>query len=158
MSGLYHRFREFDMQLFRRNRLDYCIWQSNGCWHSKYLNSIKNTSDCIDHHLIAAPRLRPLFKDKQIVEGSDGCGLFVDNFYFLKIVLFCVFYRVSIGLRCFNLRIMNSDLSGLWLLSFLFQCVKVATTIFFPPKKGHKGFHIFTKLFLFFYSVTRSQN
>jgi hypothetical protein len=29
---------------------------------------------------IAAPRLRPLFKDKQIVEGSDGCGLFVDNF------------------------------------------------------------------------------
>jgi hypothetical protein len=28
---------------------------------------------------IAAPRLRPLFKDKQIVEGSDGCGLFVDN-------------------------------------------------------------------------------
>jgi hypothetical protein len=31
---------------------------------------------------IAAPRLRPLFKDKQIVEGSDGCGLFVDNFFF----------------------------------------------------------------------------
>jgi hypothetical protein len=28
---------------------------------------------------IAAPRLRPLFKDKQVVEGSDGCGLFVDN-------------------------------------------------------------------------------
>jgi hypothetical protein len=31
---------------------------------------------------IAAPRLRPLFKDKQIVEGSDSCGLFVDNFFF----------------------------------------------------------------------------
>jgi hypothetical protein len=92
---------------------------------------------------IAAPRLRPLFKDKQIVEGSDGCGLFVDNLIFFKIVLFCVFYRVSIGLRCFNLQIMNPDLSGLQLLSFLFQCVKVAATIFFPPKKGHKGFHIF---------------
>jgi hypothetical protein len=31
---------------------------------------------------IAAPRLRPLFKDKQIVEGSDGCGLFVDKNFF----------------------------------------------------------------------------
>jgi hypothetical protein len=40
---------------------------------------------------IAAPRLRPLFKDKQTVEGSDGCGLFVDNLIFLKIVLFSVF-------------------------------------------------------------------
>jgi hypothetical protein len=60
-------------------------------------------------YTIAAPRLRPLFKDKQIVEGSDGCGLFV----FLKIVLFCVFYRVSIGLHCFKLRIMNPDLSEL---------------------------------------------
>jgi hypothetical protein len=79
---------------------------------------------------IAAPRLRPLFKDKQIVEGSDGCGLFVDNLIFLKIVLFCVFYRVLIGLCCFNLRIMNPDLSGLRLLSFLFQCVKVAATIY----------------------------
>jgi hypothetical protein len=39
------------------------------------------------HDPIAVPRLRPLFK--QIVEGSDDCGLFVDNF--LKIVLFCVF-------------------------------------------------------------------
>jgi ethanolamine transporter EutH len=78
--------------------------------------------------------------------------------FFLKIVLFCGFFRVSIGLRCFNLRIMNPDLSGLRLISFLFQCVIVAATIFFPPKKGHKGFHIFTKLFFVFYSVTRSQN
>jgi hypothetical protein len=107
---------------------------------------------------IAAPRLRPLFKDKQIVEGSDSCGLFVDNLIFLKIVLFCVFYRVSIGLHCFKLQIMNLDLSELRLLSFLFQCVKVAATIIFPPKKGHKGFHIFTKLLWFFYSVTRCQN
>jgi hypothetical protein len=69
--------------------------------------------------------------------------------FFLKIVLFCVFYRVSIGLHCFKLQIMNPDLSELRLLSFLFQCVKVAATIIFPPKKGHKGFHIFTKLFFF---------
>jgi hypothetical protein len=77
---------------------------------------------------------------------------------FLKIVLFCVFYRVLIGLHCFKLRIMNPDLSELRLLSFLFQCVKVAATINFTPKKGHKGFHIFTKLLCFFYSVTRCQN
>jgi hypothetical protein len=64
-------------------------------------------------HLIAAPRLCPLFKDKQIVEGTDGCGLFVDNLIFLKIVLFRVFYRVLIGLHCFKLRIMNPDLSEL---------------------------------------------
>jgi hypothetical protein len=99
---------------------------------------------------IAAPRLRPLFKDKQIVEGSDGCGLFVDNLIFLKIVLFCVFYRVSIGLRCFNLRIMNPDLSGLRLISFLFQCVNVATTIFFPPKKVTKASIFSQNCFLFF--------
>jgi hypothetical protein len=105
--------------------------------------------DCVLlENFSAAPRLRPLFRDKQIVEGSDGCGLFVDNFL-LKIVLFCVFYRVSIGLHCFKLRIMNPDLSELRLLSFLFQYVKVATTIIFPPKKGHKGFHIFTKLLFF---------
>jgi hypothetical protein len=36
--------------------------------------------------MVAAPRLRLLFKDKQIVEeeGSDGCGLFVDNLIFFK--------------------------------------------------------------------------
>jgi hypothetical protein len=62
---------------------------------------------------IAAPRLRPLFKDKQLVEGSDGCGLFVDNFYFFKDCIVLRFYRVLIGLRCFNLRIMNPDFSGL---------------------------------------------
>jgi hypothetical protein len=64
---------------------------------------------------------------------------------FFKVCIVLRFYRVSIGLGCFNLQIMNPDLSGLQLLSFLFQCVKVAATIFFPPKKGHKGFHIFTK-------------
>jgi hypothetical protein len=68
-----------------------------------------------------------------------GRGLFVDNLIFLKIVLFCVFYRVSIGLHCFKLWIMNPDLSELRLLSFLFQCVKVAATIIFPPKMVTKA-------------------
>jgi hypothetical protein len=43
---------------------------------------------------IAAPRLRPLFKDKQIVEGSDGCGLFVDNLIFFKDCIVLLFFTV----------------------------------------------------------------
>jgi hypothetical protein len=99
-----------------------------------------------------------LFKDKQIVEGSDGCGLFVDNFFLKRLYCFAFFTVFRLVYAVFYLWIMNPDLSGLRLLSFLFQCVKVAATIFFPPKKGHKGFHIFTKLLCFFYSVTRCQN
>jgi hypothetical protein len=43
-----------------------------------FLNDAPGHEDTLS---IAAPRLRPLFKDKQIVEGSDGCWLFVDNFF-----------------------------------------------------------------------------
>jgi hypothetical protein len=72
---------------------------------------------------------------------------------FLKIVLFCVFYRVSIGLRCFNLRIMNPDLASVGFdnCHFCFNVLKLPLQSFSRQKKV-------TKLFLFFYSVTRSQN
>jgi hypothetical protein len=33
---------------------------------------------------------------------------------------------------------MNPEISALHLVSLLFQCVKVAATIFFPPNKGHQ--------------------
>jgi hypothetical protein len=33
---------------------------------------------------------------------------------------------------------MNPEISALYLVYLLFQCVKVAATIFFPPKKGHQ--------------------
>jgi hypothetical protein len=83
---------------------------------------------------IAAPRLRPLFKDKQIVEGSDGCGLFVDNSDY------------------------EPDLSGLRLVSFLFQCVKVTATIFFRHKKAPKASIFSQNCYDFFHSVSRCQN
>jgi hypothetical protein len=68
--------------------------------------------------------------------------------FFLKIVLFCVFYRVSIGLRCFNLQIMNPDLSA---LHFCFNVLKLPPQSFSCQKKV-------TKASIFFYSVTRGQN
>jgi hypothetical protein len=33
---------------------------------------------------------------------------------------------------------MNPEISALHLVYLLFQCVKVAAPIFFPPKKGHQ--------------------
>jgi hypothetical protein len=41
---------------------------------------------------------------------------------------------------------MNPDISAFQSVSFLFQCVKVAATIFFPPKKINKA----SQFFLFF--------
>jgi hypothetical protein len=52
-------------------------WGTNGASLRATLRLLLCIVQCMGS--IAAPRLRPLFKDKQIVEGSDGCGLFVDN-------------------------------------------------------------------------------
>jgi hypothetical protein len=70
--------------------------------------------------------------------------------FFLKIVLFCVFYRLSIGLRCFNLRIMNPDLSGLQLISFFSNVLTLPPQSFSRQKKVTKA-SIFSQIsFLFF--------
>jgi hypothetical protein len=88
---------------------------------------------------IAAPSLRPLFKSKQIVEGSDGCGLFVDNLIFLRLYCFAFFDSVSIGLCCFKIQIMNLTSVLFDLCYFCFNVWKLQPQSFSRHKMAPKA-------------------